>query len=159
MKTLLAPWRHDYVTGAIPRGEGCPFCDLFASPSCEDDTVYLGRFCALVMNAYPYTSGHVMVVPFRHVADLTDLTDQEGLEFFDLQRRALEALRRAFHPQGINVGINLGQAAGAGVAGHLHCHLVPRWSGDVNFMQVFSGTAVVPMTVPQALAALKAQWR
>lgn len=154
MNVLLAPWRYAYVTGQIPKTGGCPFCELD-----PQDCLHLGRTCALVMNAYPYATGHLMVVPLRHVGDLCDLTASEGEEFFDLQRRGIGALRRAFGCQGVNVGINLGKAAGAGVAEHLHCHLVPRWLGDVNFMGMTAQTAVVPMTVEQALEKLRAVWQ
>lgn len=154
MEVLVAPWRYDYVTGKIGRSEGCPFCDLKA-----EDCLFYGQHCAVVMNAYPYATGHVMVVPLRHTSDLLDLTDEEHKEFFDLTRRALKALRAAFGPQGVNMGINLGEAAGAGVATHLHCHLVPRWQGDHNFMQVAAGTSVLPMTVEAAFEALKKVWQ
>lgn len=154
MNVLFAPWRYAYVTGRIPRKEGCPFCEL-----APEDCVYYGQTCAVVMNAYPYASGHIMVLPRRHIADLTELTAREGEEFFDLQRRSLQALRKAFNPQGVNLGINLGKAAGAGVAAHLHCHLVPRWIGDVNFMGMTARTTVVPMTVEDALEKLRAVWQ
>jgi ATP adenylyltransferase len=142
MDQLWAPWRtalfENYNTG------GCIFCDL---PALGDDRksaiLHRGRHAFIIMNAYPYASGHLMVVPFRHVARLDELTAEERAEIMELIVLAERALSRALKPEGFNVGFNLGKAAGAGVDQHLHCHIVPRWVGDTNFMPVLGETRVI----------------
>jgi ATP adenylyltransferase len=150
-RPLWAPWRIEYVTSA--KGGECVFC---AAAAAEDDAaahvVDRGAVCFTLLNAYPYASGHVMVVPYRHVAGLDGLTDPELLELWRLSRRAIAGLSDVMHPHGFNVGLNLGTVAGAGLADHLHLHVVPRWNGDTNFMPVLSGTRVIS----QALDATRA---
>ena len=154
METMMAPWRYQYITG--PKGDGCPFCA--AGSDRERLVLFRGMNCYVMLNAYPYATGHLMVLPFRHVSDICDLREGERTELMELVCRARGCLCRAFHPQGMNVGINLGASAGAGVAGHLHCHLVPRWAGDSNFMQVLSGTSVVPLKLAESWELLKKYW-
>ncbi len=142
MDQLWAPWRGKFIESF--KGEGCIFCEL---PPVGDDEktliLYRGINAFVIMNAYPYAAGHLMVVPFRHVAQLSDLTDTERHEVIDLVTRCESALTAAMKPEGFNVGFNLGRAAGAGVDKHLHCHIVPRWIGDTNFMPVTGETRVI----------------
>jgi ATP adenylyltransferase len=129
----------------VPRAEGCVFC---TKPEADDDREQLilhrGRHCFVVMNLFPYNNGHLMVVPYRHTADLTSLTPEEQAELMSLTQLSLRALQEAFRPDGFNLGMNLGHVAGAGIAEHLHQHLVPRWNGDTNFMPVIAETKVLP---------------
>jgi ATP adenylyltransferase len=139
---LWAPWRTEYVTSA--RDGECIFC---AAAAASDDAaarvVDRGSACLTILNAFPYASGHVMVVPMRHVAGLEELADEELLELMRLCRRAVVVLRGAMRADGCNVGLNLGRVAGAGLADHLHLHVVPRWQGDTNFMPVLADTHVI----------------
>src|SRR5262245_47248891 len=144
MERLWSPWRYGYVSGAS-RGEdaGCVFCAA-AAPDSGDLVVTRGRTCYVILNLYPYNNGHMMVVPNRHVASLQATSAAERDDLMRLTRHAEMALTEAYQPQGINVGINLGRPAGAGVLDHLHVHLVPRWNGDTNFMTVVGETRVLP---------------
>jgi ATP adenylyltransferase len=144
MDYLWTPWRYRYIADAA-KDEGCVFC---AALALNDDPraliVYRGAKNFVILNAFPYTSGHVMVVPYQHTADLS-ATDPETLaEMMVLAQRVQVALEKTYHPQGYNLGMNLGRAAGAGVTGHLHLHVLPRWSGDSNFMTVVAETRVEP---------------
>jgi len=144
MDYLWTPWRYRYIADAI-KDEGCVFC---AAVAMNDDPqaliVFRGAKNFVILNRYPYTSGHVMVVPYQHTADLP-ATDPETLaEMMVLAQRVQLALEKTYHPQGYNLGMNLGRAAGAGVTGHLHLHVLPRWSGDSNFMTVVAETRVEP---------------
>jgi ATP adenylyltransferase len=143
MDRLWAPWRLSYVTSAQVPPSDCVFCD--ASSGRDIDLVVLrGRHTYVILNLYPYNNGHLMVVPKRHLAALEALTADEQVELMQLARLSEMALNEAYRPQGINVGINLGKAAGAGIESHLHVHLVPRWSGDTNFMTAVGETRVLP---------------
>ncbi len=139
---LWAPWRMEYILGE--KSDGCVFCD---KPALDDDRealiVHRGQHCYVILNYYPYNNGHLMVVPFRHVAELEDLTAEERIELIDLTALSLEVLKKAISPHGFNLGLNLGSVAGAGVSGHVHLHVVPRWEGDTNFMPVIGHTKVV----------------
>jgi ATP adenylyltransferase len=130
----------------VTRGDsssGCIFCDV-SGPGREELVLARGRSVYAILNLYPYNSGHLMIVPFRHIATLAATTNDEQLELMRFTRLAEMALTEAYAPQGLNVGINLGRSAGAGVAAHLHIHLVPRWTGDTNFMSVIGETRVLP---------------
>lgn len=131
------------MTSASGKPSGCIFCDLHA-PGREDLILFSGRTCYVILNLYPYNNGHLMVVPNRHVASLQATTADEREELMELTRVAEMALTEAYTPQGINLGINLGRPAGAGVLDHLHVHAVPRWNGDTNFMTVIGETRVLP---------------
>ncbi len=141
--TLWAPWRMAYIGG--PRTEGCLLCDL---PREVDDRQHLilfrGPRSYIVMNLYPYNSGHLMIVPYRHGAELGELPETDGAELMREVGRATRVLRQAFGAEGFNIGLNLGKPAGAGVLDHLHVHVVPRWAGDTNFMPVLADTKVMP---------------
>lgn len=142
MERLWSPWRLAYVTGASAAPGGCIFCDT--SDARESLVVARARFCYVILNLYPYNSGHLMVVPVRHIASLSLATPAELAELMSLTRDAEVALTEAYRPEGINVGLNLGRPAGAGVADHLHVHLVPRWTGDTSFMSVVGNVRVLP---------------
>ncbi len=150
MDRLWSPWRLEYVTGA--KQEGCVFC---ASSDSDSLVVFRGPLCYVILNLYPYNNGHVMVVPFRHVATLAALSRDEVVEMALLTQRCEVALTEAYQPQGINVGINLGKSAGAGVLGHVHVHVVPRWSGDTNFMTVIGEMRVLPEDLKTTAARLR----
>ena len=159
---LWAGWRGEYVAGtADPPGEGCVLCRILAG-SPEDDeergVVWRGERCAVVLNAYPYTSGHLMVMPLRQLADLEDLDDDEAAELWAAVTTAVGAVRSAYQPDGLNVGINLGQAAGAGLPGHLHVHVLPRWAGDTNFTTSVAGVRVIPEALPRTWEKLRTAW-
>ncbi len=143
MKYLWAPWRLQYITSP-PRG-ACIFCTLPREGRDRDHRILVqGRRVFAILNTFPYNPGHLMVVPHRHVARLGELGDDEGLELLHLTTAAMEALEEVYHPEGFNVGLNLGRAAGAGIEDHLHVHVVPRWVGDTNFMPVLGEVKVLP---------------
>ena len=145
------------MTGETPADAGCIFCAAGAPAASPDDPLVVarGRHVFVILNRYPYNTGHLMVVPRRHVATLAATTADERLEIVELVRRAEMALTDAYRPDGLNVGINLGRPAGAGIADHLHVHLVPRWSGDTNFMTVVGEVRVVPEALEAAATRLK----
>jgi len=143
MDRLWAPWRLEYVTSKHASGE-CVFCQSVGSPERDALSLFEGDTCYVVLNLYPYNNGHLMVVPHRHVGRLAELTSEELLEMAVLTQRAEVALNEAYEPQGINVGINLGRSAGAGILEHIHIHAVPRWAGDTNFMTVVGRARVLP---------------
>ncbi len=136
-KNLWAPWRMEYILG--PKDGACVFCDA------AEDLLLVSRPNAFVcLNKYPFAAGHLLVVPKKHVSNLAELSDAEADDLFRLVRASVARLERAISPEGVNVGLNLGKAAGAGIAEHLHAHVVPRWSGDTNFMPVMTGARVMP---------------
>lgn len=143
MDHVWSPWRYQYVTKAARSG-GCVFCDK-AAASDEGDSliVFRGRNNYIVLNLYPYTNGHAMIVPYEHVDSLALAAAETTQEMMDLARRLEAVLRRLYDPPGINMGMNLGECAGAGVAGHIHLHMLPRWPGDANFMSVIGETRVL----------------
>lgn len=132
MNDIWAPWRGEYV--GSPKADGCIFC---SAPQHDDPLIITAdEHCYAIMNRFPYTAGHCMVVPFRHVSDLSDLTGEEAASLTRLTQMLVKAIRSTMTPDGFNVGCNIGAAAGAGYADHLHMHIVPRWNGDTNFMPV-----------------------
>ncbi len=154
---LYTPHRMAYIKGE-GKSDGCPFCSI---PSLSDEdglVVARGELSYAVLNLYPYNSGHLMLVPFRHVASYDELTPQEAAEVGALTQHALRALRHATGAQGFNVGMNLGVVGGAGIAAHLHQHVVPRWGGDTNFMPVVGHTRVLPQLLPDTRALLAQAW-
>jgi len=156
MESLHAPWRIDYILSPKPAQQESVFTRIAQSNDDEANLVIArDRTCYALLNAYPYTGGHLMVVPYKQTRDLEGLTDEELADLLKLTRRCQQALTRVMHPEGFNVGINLGKVAGAGILEHLHLHIVPRWLGDTNFMPVLAGTTVVP----QALRDLATQLR
>lgn len=155
MKRLWAPWRMQYLTGE--KEKGCIFCTRIAeSRDRENYILYRGERGFLILNLYPYNNGHMMAVPYNHVASLEDLDTETLTELMLLVNKGLAALRKAMSPQGFNVGVNIGEVAGAGVAGHVHIHIVPRWGGDTNFMPILADTRVVPELLDQTYERLRA---
>jgi ATP adenylyltransferase len=144
MDYLWSPWRYRYISTAAPSDE-CIFCKAAGA---EDDreslVVHRARHCFIILNRFPYTSGHVMVVPYAHVATLEELPEEPTVEMALLVRRAEAVLRRVYRPEGLNIGMNIGHCAGAGIAGHIHTHVLPRWTGDANFMTTVGETRVLP---------------
>jgi ATP adenylyltransferase len=143
---LWAPWRLEYIKG--PKADECIFC---VGGSADDDraryVVRRGEHCFAMLNAFPYNNGHLMVSPYRHVAAIEELEEPELLELMTLTRDSLGALRRAYEPEGFNLGVNQGKIAGAGVEHHVHLHVVPRWGADTNFMPVIGDTRVLPQSL------------
>lgn len=163
IERLWAGWRTEYVASAGQAGpgdEGCVFCRILASGEPDEATkvVWRGDHALAILNAYPYTSGHLMVMPARHVADFEGLSSEEGAEIWGALTAASRALKSAYGPDGINVGANLGRAAGAGVPGHFHLHLLPRWVGDTNFMTSVAEVRVLPETLDATWHKLRAAW-
>ena len=154
MERLWSPWRHEYVTRTESES-GCVFCDALTRDEGRALIVGDGPDCFVILNLYPYNSGHLMVVPRRHVGTLAALHTTELVEMAEWVRRAEIALNEAYGPQGINVGMNLGRPAGAGVLDHLHVHLVPRWTGDTNFMSVVGNVRVLPEELPRTAERLR----
>ena len=153
---IWAPWRMDYILD--PKTDGCFLCAALAS---DDDRAHfvLDRrdHCFAIFNRFPYNNGHLLVAPNAHKADLTDLSDDELAELMHLTRDAQELLRTTVHPHGFNIGINLGRCAGAGLPGHLHVHIVPRWDGDTNFMPVTAGSKVIVQSLDALYELLREQ--
>ncbi len=153
MDRLWSPWRLPYVT-ASGKTPGCVFCDAQQGEQAAL-IVYRGGTCYVILNLYPYNNGHLMVVPNRHIASLASATTEELCELIELTRRSEIALGEAYSPHGLNMGINLGKPAGAGVLDHVHMHIVPRWNGDTNFMTTIGGTRVLPEELPETADKLR----
>ena len=154
MDVLWAPWRMDYILG--PKPDGCVFCiPDHAGEDRERLVLARGARVYAIMNKYPYNSGHLMICPYRHVSCLTDLTAEEQAETMAALTGATRVIREVFRPHGINAGLNLGEAAGSGIAAHLHFQIVPRWNGDNSFMAVFGETHVIPELLLQTYDRLK----
>lgn len=155
MDVVRSPWRSAYVTGGANE-PGCVLCNALAkAPADESLVVHQAGFTFIVMNLYPYNAGHVMVAPRRHVGSLADATGEELAEMMVLARRLEGVLGEVYRPEGLNIGMNLGRAAGAGVLGHIHLHVVPRWGGDTNFMTVVGDTRVIPEGPVEACRRLR----
>lgn len=155
MDYLWTPWRYAYVSSA-DKVPGCVFCDKCQT---QDDhealIVYRGKHNFIVLNKFPYTSGHVMIVPYEHLDQLVKLPDEAATEMMALARQTEQVLRDVYHPDGVNLGMNIGKAAGAGVAGHIHMHVLPRWVADANFMTVVGETRVLPEMLEETWKRLK----
>ena len=155
IRVLWAPWRMAYITRAHEM-EGCLFCRLHQEGRDEENKViYRSRTCYVVLNIYPYNTGHVMVAPYRHVACPSELTDEELLDLWKTVGLAIKAIKEAYRPHGFNIGMNLGRVAGAGVEDHLHVHVVPRWLGDTNFMPILADTKVISQHIDEMYRALR----
>ncbi len=160
---LWTPHRMAYIQGenkptGPEAGDGCPFCGIPELSDADGLIVARGEHVYAVLNLYPYNPGHLMVLPFRHVADYTELDDAERIELGEFTSRAMTVLRNVSRPHGFNIGINAGESAGAGIAAHLHQHVVPRWGGDANFMPVIGGTKVLPQLLGETRELLAAAW-
>ena len=157
MESLHAPWRIEYILAPKPELAESLFTRIAQSNDDEANHVIArDRTCYALLNTYPYTGGHLLIVPYRQAADLNGLPDEELTDLMRLTRRCLNALTRVMKPDGFNIGLNLGKVAGAGVPGHLHLHVVPRWQGDTNFMPVLTNTVVVPQALRELAAQLRA---
>ena len=155
---LWAPWRLKYIEAA-DKAQGCIFCDFPGQGEAHDEENYIvtrGRYAYIILNAFPYSNGHLMIVPYRHTASLEDYAEEELLEVMQLTRVANRLLTAAFHPDGFNLGVNMGRVAGAGIADHLHWHVVPRWNGDTNFMPVLADVRVIPESLEVVYTRLRA---
>jgi ATP adenylyltransferase len=157
MESLHAPWRIEYILAPKPPEAETVFTRIAqAQTDVENYVIARERTCYALLNTYPYTGGHLMVVPYKQAPDLNELTDQEIVDLMRLTRRCQNALTQVMKPDGFNIGINLGKVAGAGIPGHLHIHVVPRWQGDTNFMPVLANTTVVPQALTELAAQLRA---
>ncbi len=157
MEHIWAPWRIKYVEMKKP--VGCVLCDKPAqNRDAENYILYRGTKNFVIMNSYPYNPGHLMVAPYRHVASLDELTDNELGEHFEVVRRSVGVLQEMFAPRGFNIGMNLGKVAGAGIDDHIHTHIVPRWQGDTNCMPVISGVRVIPEALAESYRKLKGKF-
>ena len=162
---LWAGWRTSYIESVtsdeprpMPPGEGSLFERILALSDEDGYVVYRGERCSALLNAYPYTNGHLMVLPNRATEDLDDLDDREMIDLWNVVRDAVKALRRAYSCDGVNVGLNLGMAAGAGLPEHVHVHVLPRWHGDTNFMTATATTRVLPEPLDESWKKLRAAW-
>lgn len=155
MDKLWAPWRIKYIQN-IPKTKGCIFCQAKKSKNDKKPRVVLRtKYSFVILNTFPYNNGHLMVVPNRHVKNMEDLNDQEILDFNKTLIKIKKSLQKVLKPEGFNIGINLGKSAGAGVEGHLHIHIVPRWRGDTNFMPTLSNTKIVSQSLDELYVQLK----
>jgi ATP adenylyltransferase len=153
MKVLWAPWRLKYITG--DKEEGCIFCKKPKEGNDKDNLIlYTGETSFIIMNRYPYSNGHLMTVPYKHTNNFSDLTQEERLELMDLTAKCLDILQ-VIKPEGFNIGMNLGRTGGAGIDDHLHFHIVPRWSGDNNFMPVIGDVRVMPEYLEETYETLR----
>jgi len=157
MKQMWAPWRIKYIL--MEKAGGCILCE---KPRQNNDLanyiLYRGDKNFIIMNSYPYNPGHLMIAPYRHIANLEELTDQERYEHFEIVSRSIKLLREVFNPAGFNLGINMGKVAGAGLEEHIHTHVVPRWLGDTNFMPVVSDVRVMPEALAETYERLKGKF-
>jgi ATP adenylyltransferase len=157
MDYLWTPWRYAYVTAAAEGAKDCIFCEL---PRLGDDKkariVYRGQHCFIILNTFPYTPGHSMIVPYAHIDELRLLAPDAAQEMMALSQKMENVMRRLYKPDGVNLGMNIGKAAGAGVAGHIHMHILPRWIADGNFMTVVGETRVLPETLEMTWERIKA---
>ena len=162
---LWAGWRSPYLDEATAGDDGedrdgCVFCRILASDESGEKTyvVWRGNGIAVLLNAYPYTSGHLLVMPTRHVGEIEDLDAGEGAAVWTASTNAVRALKAAYRPDGVNLGVNLGRSAGAGVPGHFHVHVLPRWNGDTNFMTTVAEARVIPEALPDTYAKVRDAW-
>ena len=147
MDVLWSPWRYDYITGSGPApSSGCVFCQILNGSASDEEKFIIKRaeFNFVILNIYPYGTGHLLIVPYAHIPDLTGIDKQTSDEMMDITKSSQRALGDVYQPEGFNLGMNLGKSAGAGVAEHLHMHVLPRWSGDVNFMTSVAQTRTIP---------------
>jgi len=158
-RPLWAPWRIDYITS--PKSKQCVFCQIAKNkntPITDEYVIHYGKTIFVVLNRYPYTSGHLLVIPYQHKNDLTILSNKEQLEMMQTIAKAQTILRQTMNVQGFNIGFNIGEAAGAGIAAHLHAHIVPRWSGDRNFMPILANQNVISQALADTAKLLKDGW-
>ncbi|MCM8821296.1 MAG: HIT domain-containing protein [Candidatus Omnitrophica bacterium] len=155
MDLLWAPWRIDFIKGK--KSKKCFLCEYIKNKDVEY-LLWKGNYTMVVMNKYPYNNGHLMIAPVKHKKELNQLSEKEIIELFNAIRISTEVLSRTIKPHGFNIGANLGESAGAGLPGHLHIHIVPRWNGDTNFMPVIASTKVIPQSLEQLSIILKKEF-
>lgn len=161
MDVLWSPWRYDYINSdkdnSTAESTGCVFCNILKSPASDVDKFIIERagHNFVILNIYPYTSGHIMIVPFEHHSELTQASSEATNELMELTKKAQGIIKEVYKPQGINLGMNLGKAAGAGVAEHFHMHILPRWIGDANFMTAVAQTRTIPESLEDTFNKLK----
>ncbi|MDQ4096321.1 MAG: HIT domain-containing protein [Actinomycetota bacterium] len=161
LERLWAGWRRPYLDQTVSgEDDGCVFCRILDSDDPPEKSYVVRRSerCAVVLNAYPYTSGHLMVLPTRHVGEIEELDEAEGAAVWAATADAVRALKAAYDPDGLNLGVNLGRPAGAGVPGHFHIHVLPRWNGDTNFMTTVAEARVLPEALPETFARVRRAW-
>lgn len=162
MDRLWSPWRGEYIATATTSDspDSCVLCEIQADPANDEKNFVLHRaqFNFVVLNIHPYTSGHLMIVPYQHLAKLDAAAKEITDELMDLTKRAETAIREAYQPDGLNLGMNLGKAAGAGIAGHIHVHILPRWNGDTNFMTTVAGTRLLPEDLTTTFKKLRGRF-
>ncbi len=157
MNHLWSPWRMTYIENS--KQEGCVFCNALLVPDGLDNlVVFRGQRAFVILNRYPYTSGHLMVVPNDHQASLGELDADIRADVMELANRAVQVLNVEYHPQGFNLGMNIGEVAGAGIAEHIHLHIVPRWGGDTNFMSTLASTRVLPEALEDSYTRIRKRW-
>ena len=147
MDRIYAPWRKTYVKGLVKKKTGCVFCDIEADKKSDKKTLVICRrdYAYLVLNLYPYANGHLLVLPNRHVSDTSKLNSKERDDFYELIEVGKQLLKDVFQPDGFNIGMNIGKYAGAGIPGHVHMHIVPRWKGDINFFPITVNTKIISL--------------
>lgn len=161
MSILWNPWRYEYIkqfSTSKEEQKECLFCNLQKMNDEEALILYRGRFTFVALNAYPYNSGHLMIAPYIHVAEPLELNNETLLEMMMLVNKSIKILRHLFKPDGFNIGANIGRAAGAGVPGHFHVHIVPRWIGDTNFMAIIASTKPLPLSLKEAYEVIRKAW-
>jgi len=158
MKQIWSPWRMEYIMEHSPM-HGCIFCEAIRQADDETSLIlFRGERAFVILNRYPYTSGHLMVVPYDHFGSITELDPDTRAEIMELMSKAEQVVKAEYHPEGFNLGANIGEAAGAGVPNHVHFHIVPRWSADANFMTAVADTRVLPEGLAQTYKRLKQRW-
>ena len=159
MNRLWSPWRMTYIQNPH-KAENCVFCHALTLPDGDENLIVTrGQFCYVILNRYPYTTGHLMVVPFEHIEKLEDLTSETRAEMMELTTHCVQVLSKVYHAQGFNVGANLGSAAGAGIPKHMHFHIVPRWQGDTNYMAAIGNTRIMPETLEDTYRRVSEAWK
>ena len=159
MNHLWSPWRMEYINNH-DKVEGCVFCNAISAADGQENLIVMrGKLAFVILNRYPYTSGHLMVVPFAHRPALDELDSATRAEIMELTNQAVLVLQRIYHPQGFNLGMNIGAVAGAGIAEHVHLHIVPRWGGDTNFMSAVADTRVLPERLEETYQRISSDWK
>ncbi len=157
MDYLWTPWRYTYIS-SVARTSGCVFCELQKKSDEDAFIVHRAEHCFVILNTFPYTSGHVMIIPYAHLDQLEKLPKPAAHEMMELSQKMEAVLRVEYKPDGVNLGMNIGEAAGAGVVGHIHMHVLPRWSADSNFMTVLGETRVLPEDLATTWKRLRGEW-
>ena len=163
METMWAPWRSEYINGTVnpdkPKNDACVFCEALKADNDEERfSIYRGEAAFVILNLFPYNNGHMLVLPNRHISRPDMMTDQERVEVMNLVVKAQSVLYQVYHPAGVNIGANIGAAAGAGIAQHMHFHVLPRWNADVNFMTAVANTRVIPEALSETWRKIRDAW-